>query len=188
MQDRTEDQPDTPNGHEGRTELLGIYLNDHLAGATAGVERVRYLADAEQDAALAAVVGRLAEEIAEDRASLLEIMRRLDVPVRRYKVVAGTLAEKAGRLKTNGRLVRRSPLTPLVELEVLRTGVSGKAACWETLRHLTDHEERLDAGRLDALLERAHDQLRRLEELHRYQITKTFGPTAGPRLREESAR
>ncbi|MFJ1971126.1 hypothetical protein ACIO93_20850 [Streptomyces sp. NPDC087903] len=184
MQHRPEDQPDT---QDTRTDLLGIYLNDHLAGATAGVERVRYVAEAEPDPALAAVVGRLAEEISEDRASLLEIMRRLDIPVRRYKVVAGSLAEKAGRLKTNGRLVRRSPLTPLVELEVLRTGVTGKAGCWETLRRLSDHEERLDAGQLDRLLERAHDQLGRLEELHRYQTTKTFGPTAGRRLQEESA-
>lgn len=163
-----------------RADLLGIYLNDHLAGATAGVERARYLAEAERDTALAAALGPLADEIAQDRASLLEIMRRLDVPVRRYKVVAGHLAEKAGRLKSNGRLVRRSPLTPLVELELLRTGVMGKAALWETLRHLAAEDGRLDFGEFDGLLERAHEQLRTLERLHMQQTGQTFAPTADP--------
>ncbi|KOG42814.1 hypothetical protein AQJ84_11930 [Streptomyces resistomycificus] len=158
--------------------MLGIYLNDHLAGATAGVERARYLAEAEQDPVISAAVRPLAVEITQDRASLLEIMRQLDVPVHRYKLAAGRLAEKAGRLKTNGRLVRRSPLTSLVELEALRLGVSAKAAGWETLRRLADEDERLDAARLDALLGRARTQLRTLEDLHETQTAETFRTAA----------
>ncbi|CAM5603842.1 hypothetical protein [Streptomyces aurantiogriseus] len=169
-----------------RPDLLGIYLNDHLAGATAGVERARYLAESEQDSALAAAVRPLAGEIAQDRASLLEIMRRLDVPVRRYKVVVGHLAEKAGRLKSNGRLIRRSPLTPLVELELLRTGVTGKAAVWEVLRRLAAQDRRLDTGELDGLLDRAHDQLRTLERLHTQQSRQTFAATADRPHRQEA--
>ncbi|TDC15230.1 hypothetical protein E1265_27075, partial [Streptomyces sp. 8K308] len=42
-------------------------------------------------------------EIAQDRTSLLAIMKGLDVPVRRYKVYAGWTAEKVARLKNNGR-------------------------------------------------------------------------------------
>ncbi|MEU2281453.1 hypothetical protein ABZ614_05665 [Streptomyces sp. NPDC013178] len=170
-----------------RADLLAIYLNDHLAGATTGVERARFLAESEQDSALGTAVRLLAGQIAQDRASLLEIMRRLDIPVRRYKVVAGHLAEKAGRLKSNGRLVRRSPLTPLVELELLRTGVTGKAGVWEALRRLAPEDGRLDAGELDGLLERAHDQLRTLERLHTEQTGKAFGATADrPDRQEES--
>ncbi|HEY5356166.1 MAG TPA: hypothetical protein VIJ82_00465 [Streptosporangiaceae bacterium] len=55
-------------------------------------------------------------------------MHLLGIPVRTYKVYAGWLAEKAGRLKFNGRLRARSPLSNLVELELLRLGVEGKAA------------------------------------------------------------
>lgn len=175
---RTLDIRDRHHTQDTRADLLGIYLNDHLAGSTVGVDRARALAEAEQDTALGADMGPLADEIAEDRSSLLEIMRRLDVPVRRYKVVAGHLAEKAGRLKPNGRLLQRSPLTSLVELEVLRAGVTGKAALWETLRRLTDEEERLDADRLDTLLERAHGQLSTLERLHAQQTAQAFQQSA----------
>jgi hypothetical protein len=89
-----------------RTPLDVVPGRDRLDGSTAGVDRARYLAEAEQDTALGAAVGQVADEIAQDRATLLDIMRRLDIPVRRYKVVAGSLAEKAGRLKSSGRLLR----------------------------------------------------------------------------------
>ncbi|MGW0838960.1 hypothetical protein ACWD26_02150 [Streptomyces sp. NPDC002787] len=154
--------------------LLGIYLNDHLAGATAGAARSRHLARSCHDAAFAPAVEEVAAEIAQDRHSLTDLMKRLDVPTRRYKVSAGRAAEKLGRLKANGRLVHRSPLSTLIELEMLRVGVAGKLACWQTLRRLCDSDERLDPHLLDDLLRRAHRQLRTLEELHLRQITTTF--------------
>ena len=57
---------------------------------------------------------QLAGEIAEDRRTLVAIMRTLRVPVRHYKVLGGWAAEKAARLKPNGELRGTSPLTPLV--------------------------------------------------------------------------
>ncbi|MGW0336591.1 hypothetical protein ACWD0J_32890 [Streptomyces sp. NPDC003011] len=169
---------DRPNRSD--TDLLGIYLNDHLAGAALAVDRARLLADAEseRDPALADTVRSVTDEITEDRARLLEIMRSLDIPVRRYKIAAGRLAEKVGRLKANGRLVRRSPLSPMLELELLRLGVEGKAAAWRTLRRLSDADSRLDPGQLDLLLERAHRQLDTLEQLRLRQVTQTFQQSA----------
>lgn len=158
-------------------DLLAIYLNDHLLGATVGVERAHYLAEQCTDPEVTKSLGPIAKEIAEDRRSLVDIMRRLDIPIRRYKVYAGRLAERVGRLKSNGSLVRRSPLTTMVELEFLRLGVEGKAACWQTLRELTDTEERLDAQHLDVLADRAVRQLSNLEELRRRQARKVFADT-----------
>jgi hypothetical protein len=157
-----------------RSDLLGIYLNDHLAGSEVGVQRARHLARSVSGSAIAKAMEPIATEIAQDRASLLEIMRQLDIPVRRYKVYAGRLAERLGRLKSNGRLVRRSPLTSLVELELLRLGVEGKAAGWHTLRRLSESETRLDPGKLDGLLDRARGQLRVLEELRLQQVDAAF--------------
>ncbi len=145
-------------------KLLAIYLNDHLAGATAGVERAAHLARATRGSALGRAVAPVAAEIREDRAALLGIMRDLDVSVHRYKVWAGWAAERAGRLKANGRLVRRSPLSTLLELEALRMAVEGKAAGWQTLRRLTATDDRLDPGLLDDLLERARRQQDTVEE------------------------
>ena len=147
-------------------DLLGIYLNDHLAGAIAGMGLARRMAaSAEPGTERAAVLSRLAGEITTDRAALLRIMAALGIPVRGYKVFAAWAGERAGRLKLNGRLVTRSPLSDLEETEMLRLGVDGKAAGWRTLRALAERDDRLDAGRLDDLLARAGRQSRELESL-----------------------
>lgn len=147
-----------------RRDLLGIYLNDHLAGATGGV----YLA---RRAALRHrrdpnTLRRLSEEVEEDRDALVRIMGVLDVPVRRYKTAAGWLAERVGRFKSNGRFIARSPLSDVLELEALRLGVEGKAAGWRLLRRLADDDDRLDAVELDKLIDRAHHQAQTLQDLH----------------------
>ena len=146
-------------------ELLGIYLNDHLAGATSGTELARRVASSGQEVADGELLRRLADDIGSDRQDLLAIMAALQIPVRWYKVGAAWIAEKAGRVKLNGRLVTRSPLSSLEELELLRLGVEGKAAGWRTLRELARSDRRLDAARLDELIARARDQAGLLEEL-----------------------
>jgi hypothetical protein len=147
------------------TSLLGIYLNDHLAGATAGTELARRMARSHRGREDGGPLNRLATEIAQDRSALLNIMAALGVTVRAYKVGAAWIGEKAGRLKFNGRLLSRSPLSDLEELEILRLGVEGKAAGWRTLRARADTDARLDAGRLDELISRASCQVEELEEL-----------------------
>jgi hypothetical protein len=167
-------------GHPGHG-LLGIYLNDHLAGATGGVELARRAAAARRGGEAGEVLRRFAAEVAADRAALLDIMATLGVPVRAYKVCAGWVGEKAGRLKLNGRLLARSPLSSLEELELMRLGVTGKAAGWRTLRFLAEADPRLDGGRLDELLARAGSQLELLEELRVRATRAAFGqgPAAG---------
>ena len=108
---------------------------------------------------------RLAAEITQDRRALLDLMAALGLPVRQYKLSAAWAAEKAARLKLNGRLLSRSPLSSLEELEMLRLGVEGKAAGWRTLRALADTDSRLDRDRLDELMTRARQQADLLEEL-----------------------
>ena len=148
-----------------RTELVGIYLNDHLAGATAGTELAHRIARTPDEVADRAALQRLAAEINADRRALLEIMGLLGVPVRHYKTTAAWLGERVGRLKFNGRLRTRSPLSRLEELELLRLGVEGKAAGWRTLRELADTEPRLSPAGLDELLTRARQQADQLEDL-----------------------
>jgi hypothetical protein len=159
---------DTVNtGHIGQSglALLGIYLNDHLAGATLGTDLASRLAGAHRGSAASDTFERLAAEIAEDRAALLELLAVLEVPVRQYKVALGWVAEKAARFKPNGRVLARSPLSSLEEVEMMRLGVEGKAACWRTLLVLAERDDRLDRARLDALLRRAGEQIETLEDL-----------------------
>jgi hypothetical protein len=148
-----------------RQTMLGIYLNDHLAGATGGSELARRMARSHRGREDGGALSRLAAEIAQDRSALLDIMASLGITVRAYKVGAAWIGEKAGRLKFNGRFLARSPLSDLEELELLRLGVEGKAAGWRTLRTQADTVARLDAGRLDELIARARRQADELEEL-----------------------
>jgi rubrerythrin len=158
------------------SRLLAIYLNDHLAGATAGValaRRAARSAHASRDAR--ETLHWIAEQVAEDRSALRKIMRRLDAPERSYKVRLGWIAERAGRLKMNGRLVRRSPLSSLLELEALRVAIEGKKAGWRALREILDNDSCLDA-KLQKLLARAARQADAVEELHT-QATSVLAPT-----------
>jgi hypothetical protein len=142
--------------------LLATYLNDHLAGATAGRELVRRSAGANRGNTYGAVLAELAGEIESDRHQLEALMRGLDIGVDRLKVAGGWLGEKLGRLKPNGRLLGYSPLSRLVELEVLSLAVQGKLSLWRSLRAVADEDPTLAAVDFDRLIERAQRQLRTL--------------------------
>jgi hypothetical protein len=107
--------------------LLAIYLNDHLAAATGARELARRAAASNEGSAYGSFLARLAGELEEEGEALRALMRALDVGVDRLKVLGGWSAEKLGRLKLNGRLLGYSPLSRVVELDVLALGVTGKA-------------------------------------------------------------
>lgn len=147
--------------------FVEIYLNDHLAGATAVRALARRMARSLSDPADRDGLRKMLGDIEADGRALRTIMRSLDVPVARRRIAAGWAAEKLGRLKPNGRLVKRSPLSDLVEIEALSVGVSADLAGWTVLRDLAETTPRLDPGELDRLIGRAEGRLVRLERLHR---------------------
>jgi hypothetical protein len=146
-------------------DLLAIYLNDHLGASTAGVELIGRAAGnhvGERGDQLA----RLADEIAEDREALRGLMKRLDVAESLMKTAAGWLGEKAGRLKTNGHVVTRSPLSDVLEIEMLRAGTAARICGFQVLRAVTVDDLRVGKEEIENLLERAQDQGRRLYKIH----------------------
>ncbi len=145
-------------------KLLAIYLNDHLAGSTTGIELVRRSCAANQGSELGRFLAELVMQIESDRRTLQRIMDDLGIRRDRAKVAGGWLLEKAGRLKLNGQLRGYSPLSRLVELEGLALGVTGKLAVWKALRLVADDEPALNADELDRLVDSAEQQQRGLEE------------------------
>ncbi|MFD0277590.1 hypothetical protein ACFVHB_27285 [Kitasatospora sp. NPDC127111] len=145
--------------HDGE-RLLAHYLNDHLAGSYGGAALARRIAREHADGPAAPDLWRLAREIAEDRDELVDLMRSFGARPRWHRMLLGAAAEKAGRLKLNGRLVRRSPLSDLLEVEAMRSGVQGKLALWRALRAATS-DDLLDSRlrRLEARAERQADIL-----------------------------
>ncbi|MEV6580958.1 hypothetical protein AB0M92_22630 [Streptomyces sp. NPDC051582] len=157
-----------------RQRLLTVYLNDHLAGAGSGVSLIRRMARTQRDTPAGPLLAELAEEITEDRESLRETMTALDVPARWPRVALGRLAEKAARLKLNGRLVSRSPLSDVLELEAMRLGVEGKASLWRSLGTLAETAGPLDPAAVGRLLDRAERQAAVLERLRVNAVGRTF--------------
>jgi hypothetical protein len=146
------------------TRLLGIYLNDHLAGATAGAAVAQRAAGSNRDNdAYYPALSTLVEEIREDRASLLGIMSALEIGTDPVKQALTWVAEKVGRLKLNGHLLSYSPLSRLDELEFLALGVIGKRALWRSLELVAPEEPRLRPEQLTELVDRAERQLEEIE-------------------------
>jgi hypothetical protein len=154
-----------------RTKLLNIYLDDHAAGATAGCQRAVRLAEAEAESGDAPVLEKFAADVAADRAALVALMGRLGPEPSRIKAIIASAAEKLGALKLNGRVVERSPLSTIVELEAMQMAVRGKRSLWETLR-VAMPQPPLDE--LDALIQRSDDQLGVLSALHARRVASTF--------------
>jgi hypothetical protein len=149
--------------HPFRGDPLAIYLNDHLAGSTAGVELARRAASSNAGTDYGSVLSGIAREIEEDREMLEALMERLGVSRDRVKSAAAWMAEKAGRLKPNGHLLSYSPLSRLEEIEILLLGVTGKLSMWRALDHAL--HERLGGIELPELEARAESQRERLEAL-----------------------
>lgn len=151
--------------------LLATYLNDHLAGATAGRELARRAAASNRGSELGRFLEDLSQQIDEDRDSLIELMRGSGVGIDRVKVLGGWTAEKLGRLKLNGKLLGYSPLSRLLELEGLLLGVRGKLALWQALGEIELDGRAGTNADLAGLIERAERQHEELER-HRRAVAR----------------
>lgn len=140
------------------SRYLQIYLNDHLAGATLGVELAKRTLKENPDGELGEFLRWLGGRLAEDRRALLARIERPSLA----KAGGAWLAEKLGRLKPNGHLTTYSPLSRLVELEGLKTGIEAKRSLWLSLG---------DAE----LVARSDEQLERLEPHRLAAARETFG-------------
>jgi nucleoside-diphosphate-sugar epimerase len=176
LPDRLVQPPADSSGHRvpARLErdILGLYLSDHLTGATAGVARFQRMARAYADTDLGPDLRRIAAEVRDERVFLRDLIASLELPRRRHRQALAWLAEKAGRLKTNGRPLG-SPMTPVLETEIMRGAVMGKLGAWETLAELSD-DLGLPADMFTALAERTREQAAILERLHRRIVPGAF--------------
>jgi hypothetical protein len=157
---------------------LRIYLQDHLAGSTFGLELVERCRRNNEGTQFGEPLAELASEIAEDRRTLLAVMREVGAQPSRVKVGAGWALEKARRLKPNGRLFGYTPLDRVLELESLAIGIAGKRAMWRVLDDLGARGELALSDDFSALAERADSQIERVEVLRLEAGRVAFGSTA----------
>lgn len=146
-------------------KLLGIYLNDHLAGSNAGLELARRALRENRDNAVGRYLVTFVKELEEERTALQQVMRALGIPRNDLKQAAAWVLERLGRLKSNGHLVRYSPLSRMVELEGLSVAVIGKRCMWTLLERQARTERQLAGFDFAMLIAQAESQHRSLDRL-----------------------
>jgi hypothetical protein len=161
-------------------DLLGIYCNDHLAAATGGIELVSRMLGRHRGTPLEGKLEELLGELRQERGVLRSSMAALDVPVRQYKLVASWVGEKLARLKLNGHLLSRSPLSDLIEFEFIATAVLAKRCGFETLRVVAAADPRLDRPLLEAMIAQADKQHDWLADARREVAARIFGGDPAP--------
>lgn len=142
-------------------EALSIYLQDHHAGAQGGTRLAQRAEDNQPDRA--EELGRVVRQIEQDEDALDRLMAELSVDSDTLKDVGATVGEWLGRFKLNGQLTGSSPLSPVVELEALMSGVFHKRHLWLALRDAAGLEP--TSVDLDELVARAEEQLEVLRPL-----------------------
>jgi len=151
-----------------------IYLQDHHAGSTTGLELARRIHGSNKGNEYGEALAKVVDEIAADRKALESIMDDLGVEADKIKDLGAWTIEKAGRLKLNGQITGYSPLSRVVELEGLMTGITGKIGLWAALLQIAPKEPRLDAARLERLRERGESQRATVEELRERAAREAF--------------
>lgn len=152
-------------------ELLATYLNDHLAGATAGGELAQKISADHSGTQLGVFLAELASDIEQDRAALEDVMTRLGIEKNPIKTAAGWIFEKFSRVKLSDALTGSADLKHLLEFETMSLGIEGKLVMWRALQQVSDEDTELATTDLDALAKRAEGQRAALEE-YRLQAAK----------------
>lgn len=142
---------------------LAIYLRNHEAAASAGADLFGRMAASQRRRPWGAEVVAVGAEVEQDLRTLRGLMRSLGVRPDPLSGLALRAGERVGRLKPNGRVVRRSPLSDLVEVEAGLDALHAKAAGWAALRAVPGPDAPAD---LDALERRATDQVARMRTIH----------------------
>jgi len=157
-------------------DALNPYLNDHLAGATLGCDHARQLEDMFAETEFGPVMTRLAQEIEEDRDTLVGLMERLDAPRNPVKQAGAWVAEKAGRVKFSGLSSGDKHLGRYMALETMSLGVEGKLSLWKALNVVAGQFPQLQESDLEGLIARAAAQRQALEAQRLIEAADALSP------------
>jgi hypothetical protein len=156
-------------------EPLAVYVNDHLAGSTAGLALMDDLAERSEGTALAPMLRTLAAEVREDQQLLRDTLDRLAAGERRAVQAAAWLGEKVheGRLALAAR--NRPALAMLEGLESIALGLQGKLAILRVLAELGPLDPRLAGLPYTARADRTVVQHGLIEAERRAAAREAFG-------------
>lgn len=156
------------------TDLIRVYLDDHLAGSVAACDLIKHSIDQNEGTALARFLEGLLRDVEADQQTLLDVMASLGIEPSRAKQAVTWLMEKVSRVKFDKRLTGSVELSRVLELEALTLGVTGKRSLWKALKAISGADSRLAATDFDRLIERAKTQLDGLESQRLEAVAEAF--------------
>jgi hypothetical protein len=137
---------------------IDLYLNDHMGGAMLGSELAEQIADRNEGTPLGDLMAPVAAEVEEDRQTLDDLMKRLDVGRNPVKQAGGWLAEKWSRVKFSGAGSGDSDHGNFMALETLALGILGKRSLWVALQSIEEQHDAIRDLDLEDLIARADGQ------------------------------
>lgn len=140
---------------------LDVYLTDHLAGATAGVNLAQMAADEHRSDEHGAFFGEIASEIKADYDELERLVGELGTDRSATKTAAAEIGSKMMAPKFVGG--DDDELNAFITLETLSIGVEGKLCMWKALKLVDDSNAALQSFDIDEHIERAQSQRDRIE-------------------------
>jgi hypothetical protein len=141
---------------------LHVYLNDHLAGATAGVDLVKTAAET-HDGEMGEFFQELADGISADYNTLTSLIAQLNAHASGAKEVFAKLGSEVSETKFSGETVDDPQFGTFLTLETLSIGVEGKQCMWKALKVVEGDYPELASFDIDTLIERAQSQRDRIE-------------------------
>jgi hypothetical protein len=141
---------------------IHVYLNDHLAGATAGADLAKQAAE-RHDGELGEFFARLADEVGADYNTLTSLMDQMDAHASGAKEVLAKAGSEISEAKFSGESMDDPEFGTFITLETLSIGVEGKLCMWKALKVVADDYPELSSTDIDTLIERAQSQRDKIE-------------------------
>lgn len=145
-------------------ERLRIYLNDHLAGATAGLALAKRIRD-RNTGPVGQTFAELVPDLEGDSQTLRDIIASMEFADSGVKQKLADILERVGRLKLNGQILGYSLLSRMEELEAMSLGIEGKVKMWSALATIADRRPQLSKFDFEKLGVQARLQHDRVEAL-----------------------
>jgi hypothetical protein len=141
---------------------IHVYLNDHLAGATAGVDLAKQASE-RHDGELREFFAQLADEVSADYNTLTSLMDQMDAHASGAKEVLAKAGSEISDTKFSGESTDDPEFGTFITLETLSIGVEGKLCMWKALKVVADDYPELSSADIDTLIERAQSQRDKIE-------------------------
>ena len=155
-------------------QYLKIYLDDHRAGAAAGTDLARRLWRKNRSGPWGAELKEIRQLLEAEKETLDSVRSAVGVSGGLGKRALAVLSGQAARLKPNGHLLGYSPLTRVVELEMLMSGVQSKLGLWAALLETSSSFPELAQFDFAYLAEQSEAELRTLREIHDWAARQCF--------------